>query len=182
MTRGDQVLIQGSVDYDGVHVVGSLSPEDPAQRVSYVRDYWALLNMTAKVEQRRARVVKKKYTPTGSHVTDVPPAVWASVSTYYFNNAHAGFPEGWLETAEHVNVNFWDSRPDIIAVPSRVKREWQAGLMAGVSSWGGGVDLERVRTSCFPRSHTFVERLAPAVAAHGLGMGAAHRLPGGKRP
>ena len=45
----------------------------------------------------------------------------------------------------------------------------------------GGVDLERVRTSCFPRSHTFVERLAPAVAAHGLGMGAAHRLPGGKR-
>lgn len=142
VTRGDEVLIQGSVDYDGVHVVGSLSPEDPAQRVSYVRDYWALLNMTAKVEQRRARVVKKKYTPTGSHVTDVPPAVWASVSTYYFNNAHAGFPEGWLETAEHVNVNFWDSRPDIIAVPARVKREWQAGLMAGVSDWGGGVDLE----------------------------------------
>ena len=41
-----------------------------------------------------------------------------------------------------MNVNFWDSRPDIIAVPARVKREWQAGLMAGVSSWGGGVDLE----------------------------------------
>ena len=40
----------------------------------------------------------------------------------------------------------------------------------------GGVDLERVRTSCFPRSHTFVERLAPAVAAHGGAIIVAHRL------
>ena len=39
----------------------------------------------------------------------------------------------------------------------------------------GRVDLERVRTSCFPRPYTFVERLAPAVAAMGGAAVVAHR-------
>ena len=137
-----EVLKAGAVAFDGVHILGSLSPDDPTQHVSYVRDYWALLNKTANAERNRARVVKKAYTATGSQVADVPPAVWASVSSYYFNNAHASMPEGWLAWAEHVNVNFWESRPDIIAVPPRVKAAWQAGLMAGVSAWAGGVELE----------------------------------------
>ena len=137
-----EVLKAGAVEFDGVHILGSLSPDDPTQHVSYVRDYWALLNKTASAERNRARAVKKAYTATGSQVANVPPAVWASVSSYYFNNAHASMPEGWLAWAEHVNVNFWDSRPDIIAVPPRVKAAWQAGLMAGVSAWAGGVELE----------------------------------------
>ena len=37
------------------------------------------------------------------------------------------------------------------------------------------VDLERVRTSCFPRPYAFVERLAPAVAAMGGAAVVAHR-------
>ena len=137
-----EVLKAGTVDFDGVHILGSLLPDDPTQRVSYVRDYWALLNKTASAERNRAQTVKKAYTATGSQVTDVPPAVWASVSSYYFNNAHASMPEGWLAWAEHVNVNFWESRPQIIAVPPRVKAAWQAGLMAGVSAWAGGIELE----------------------------------------
>ena len=40
----------------------------------------------------------------------------------------------------------------------------------------GGVDLERVWTSCFPRPYAFVERLAPAVAAMGDAAVIAHRL------
>ena len=118
--QGDGVVLKaGTVEFDGVHILGSLLPDDPTQRVSYVRDYWALLNKTASAERNRARTVKKAYTATGSQVMDVPPAVWASVSSYYFNNAHASMPEGWLAWAEHVNVNFWESRPQIIAVPPR---------------------------------------------------------------
>ena len=136
------VLKTGSVEFDGVHIMGRLLPDDPTQHVSYVRDYWALVNRTADAERNRARTVKKAFTATGSQVTNVPPAVWASVSSYYFNNAHATIPEGWLAWAEHVNVNFWDSRPQIIAVPPRLKAAWQAGLMAGVSAWAGGIELE----------------------------------------
>ena len=40
------------------------------------------------------------------------------------------------------------------------------------------VDLERVRTISLPRSHTFVERLAPAVAAMADAAVVAHRLLG----
>ena len=40
----------------------------------------------------------------------------------------------------------------------------------------GRVDLERVWTGCFPPAYAFVERLAPAVAAHGGAIIVAHRL------
>ena len=40
----------------------------------------------------------------------------------------------------------------------------------------GGVDLERVWTSCFPRPYAFVERLAPAVPTHSYAVVVAHRL------
>ena len=82
------------------------------------------------------------YTDNGSKIVPVPPATWASMTSYYHNNRNNRIREEWQPTANRVHVNFYESPIYMIPLPLRLKSKWHASLMPLVSAWAGGVELE----------------------------------------
>ena len=63
------------------------------------------------MELHRAAKVTTAYTDNGSKIVPVPPATWASMTSYYHNNRHNRIREEWQSTASTVHVNFWKAPP-----------------------------------------------------------------------
>jgi hypothetical protein len=91
------VVKTGLVEYSGPCIVGSAAPFDPG--VFPKRDWPSLIAKTRYMELHRASKVSTAYTPNGSKIVPVPPATWASMTSYYHNNRQNRIREEWQPTA-----------------------------------------------------------------------------------
>lgn len=62
---------------------------------SEVRDITAQVENTFNSEWQRSRNVKRTFTELGFTLGKLPPDLWGSMSSYYYNNRNSKFREEW---------------------------------------------------------------------------------------
>ena len=94
---------------------------------------------TFEQEWRRAHRVKRTFTSLGFNKARLPDDLWASITTYYYNNKKNCAHEEW--GGKGVFVNWWEVPSWMIGIPWGLKTYWQARLKELVEEWSG-VTLE----------------------------------------
>jgi hypothetical protein len=84
--------------------------------------------------------VKRTFTELGFALGKLPLDLFASMSTYYYNNRHSNMREEW-ETLGGILVNWWEQNVFVVSMPWGLKRYWQSRLKDLVQAWSG-VELE----------------------------------------
>lgn len=94
---------------------------------------------TFEQEWRRAHRVQRTFTALGFNKARLPDDLWASITTYYYNNKQNCAHEEW--GGKGVFVNWWEVPSWMIGIPWGLKTYWQARLKELVEEWSG-VTLE----------------------------------------
>ena len=92
-------------------------------------------------EQNRANRVRRTWTKRGYDRAPLPPALFADIATYWYNNAATCLVyEEW--GADSAHVNWWSAPPEMCYLPFGLKRRWHDALRPLVEQWIGNVELE----------------------------------------
>ncbi len=86
-------------------------------------------------EWRRAHRVKRTFTSLGFNKAKLPDDLWASISSYYYNNQRNAAIEEW--GGKGVFVNWWEVPSWMVGIPWGLKTYWQARLKDLVEEWSG---------------------------------------------
>ena len=81
----------------------------------------------------RSQRITRTFTELGFNVGKVPEDLWASMISYYNNNADMYHREEWENKGVH--VNWWEVDAHMIGMPWRLKGYWQSRLMKMVEAW-----------------------------------------------
>lgn len=123
------------VDFSGVVVVGDAGTGTLPAPVAESNIQNAMKN-----EWTRCNRVKRTFTELGFAKGKLPKDVWASISTYNYNNKHNAAREEWDHKGYF--VNWWEVTPYLLGMPWGLKKYWQGRLMELVQKWIGGIPLE----------------------------------------
>ena len=123
------------VDFSGVVVVGDAGTGTLPAPVAESNIQNAMRN-----EWTRCNRVKRTFTELGFAKGKLPKDVWASISTYNYNNKHNAAREEWDHKGYF--VNWWEVTPYLLGMPWGLKKYWQGRLMELVEKWIGGIPLE----------------------------------------
>lgn len=91
-------------------------------------------------EWTRCNRVKRTFTELGFAKGKLPKDVWASLSTYNYNNKANAAREEW--DRKGFFVNWWEVTPYLLGMPWGLKKYWQERLKQLVETWIGGIPLE----------------------------------------
>eukprot|EP01035_Chromulina_nebulosa_P019081 gene19081-24907_t len=128
-----ELLVNHTVKHSGPLVVKNYNiGERPPDYIAQIKDLF-------KREWVRSRRVKRTFTELGFDHGHLPIDLFASMSTYFYNNRHNTFLEEWDDKG--VFVNWWESEVSVIVMPWALKRYWQSRLKVLVEAWSG-VELE----------------------------------------
>lgn len=124
--------------HSGIWVVGdSGSGVDVKRGVNQTNS----IRNTLMHEWRRSRATTRSFTEVGFAKARLPPDLYASILTYYYNNRFNMAREEW--DRKGVFVNWWQSDVYMIGMPWVLKKYWQTRLKQLVEQWiGGKIPLE----------------------------------------
>eukprot|EP00604_Paraphysomonas_vestita_P002034 CAMPEP_0174819862 /NCGR_PEP_ID=MMETSP1107-20130205/3321_1 /TAXON_ID=36770 /ORGANISM="Paraphysomonas vestita, Strain GFlagA" /LENGTH=327 /DNA_ID=CAMNT_0016034109 /DNA_START=358 /DNA_END=1341 /DNA_ORIENTATION=+ len=131
----EELLKTITVEFSGVYVVGDSGlgtlpdPVDERNIENAMRNEWARCNR-----------VKRTFTELGFAKGKLPKDVWASLSTYNYNNKDNAAREEWDRKGYF--VNWWEVTPYLLGMPWGLKKYWQERLKELVEKWIGGIPLE----------------------------------------
>ena len=91
-------------------------------------------------EWNTSRSIKRTFTALGFEKGELPPDLYGSMSTYYYNNRHSKRREEW-ESLGGIFINWWERDVYVIEMPWSLKTYWQSRLKSLVEQWSG-VELE----------------------------------------
>ena len=131
-------LWEGIAEYPSIHVLGQPGATEgihPMPDIEVAKQ----VHGTFQHEWSRAHRVKRTFTPLGFNKGKLPPDLWASMKTYYYNNQANLAREEWNDKG--VFVNWWEVESFMIGMPWKLKTYWQSRLKTLVQGWAG-VDLE----------------------------------------
>ena len=74
---------------------------------------------TFQYEWQRAHQVKRTFTELGFSIGRLPTDLYASMSSYYYNNRFDQFREEW-DLKGGVHVNWWDVDAHMVGMPMEV--------------------------------------------------------------
>mmetsp|Transcript_12495 Transcript_12495/g.18873 ORF Transcript_12495/g.18873 Transcript_12495/m.18873 type:complete len:478 (-) Transcript_12495:73-1506(-) len=131
----DEKLKTHVVEFSGVVVVGDAGPGTISNPIPENRIQNAMKN-----EWTRCNRVKRTFTELGFAKGKLPQDIWASISTYNYNNKHNAAREEWDRKGYF--VNWWEVTPYLLGMPWGLKRYWQGRLKDLVEKWIGGIPLE----------------------------------------
>lgn len=126
----NEVIGSYVAEYDSFHEVGehkqsSLDYADPVKQIQR-----ELTSVYFEPKQ-----VKRTFSELGFKVGRLPPAVWSSISAYYYNNReHFTFEE---QVGASVFINWWESPCYFLGMPWGLKNRWQQSLLLLVQNWVG---------------------------------------------
>lgn len=86
-------------------------------------------------EWKRAHRVKRTFTSLGFNKAKLPDDLWASISSYYYNNQRNAAIEEW--GGKGVFVNWWEVPSWMVGIPWGLKTYWQSRLKDLVEEWSG---------------------------------------------
>ena len=118
---------------------GQMVIGNPGSGVDRSIDKTDQIEGTLRNEWHRSNRVKRTFTEVGFSKGKLPLDLFASMSTYYYNNRANQFKEEW--DSKGVFVNWWEVDAQFIGMPWRLKKLWQRRLMELVEAWSG-VTLE----------------------------------------
>lgn len=131
----DELLKTHIVEFSGVVVVG-----DAGRGTLPTPVHESNIQNAMKNEWARCNRVKRTFTELGFAKGKLPKDVWASISTYNYNNKHNAAREEW--DRKGFFVNWWEVTPYLLGMPWGLKKYWQGRLMELVEKWIGGIPLE----------------------------------------
>ena len=108
-------------------------------KMKLTRNVTEVVRETLHKEWDRSRSVKRTFTELGFARGKLPLDLFASMSTYYYNNRLSLLREEW--SGNRVFVNHWEVDVYMIIMPWVLKKYWQSRLKDLVQSWSG-VELE----------------------------------------
>lgn len=103
-----------TVEHHAIYPIGS-----PSSSVR-PRDVRAQVKNTFRAEWERSHRVKRTFTETGFNRGRLPDDLWASISSYYYNNRNNKVLEEWWDT-KGVFVNWWERDVYFIPMPWELK-------------------------------------------------------------
>lgn len=98
------------------------------------------IETTLRNEWKRHNRVKRTFSALGFSKGKLPLDVFASMSTFYYNNRGNKVREEW--GGKGVFVNWWETDVSFIQIPWLLKELWQGRLADLVSAWAG-VEVEQ---------------------------------------
>lgn len=128
------LLAEYTVQYHSINHV-----KEQSSRLQVKERVEASIEDTLNREWARSKRVKRTFTEFGFNRGRLPNDLWASMSTYYYNNKDNKALEQFGNHA--VIVNWWETNVYYIPMPWKLKKYWQARLKDLVEAWSG-VELE----------------------------------------
>jgi len=108
-----ELLVNHTVKHSGPLVIKNYHVgERPPDYIDQIKDLF-------KREWVRSRRVKRTFTELGFDHGHLPIDLFASMSTYFYNNRHNSFLEEWDDKG--VFVNWWESEVAVIVMPWALK-------------------------------------------------------------
>ena len=131
--HGDNIVDEFTVEYNMAKAFGESPPSADSSRMSTKEKVVKQVEQTLQVEWNRQNKVKRTFSSLGFAKGKLPPDVFASMGSFYYNNRLNQVREEW--GGKGVYVNWWESNVSFIQIPWALKGRWQIRLSDMVSEW-----------------------------------------------
>jgi hypothetical protein len=111
--KGNKVIGRITAMYSGVHPIGGNGGTNVQKDANYTND----IARTFRAEYGRSQNVKRTFTELGFDKGRLPPDLWNSMSTYYYNNRNNQIREPWGDVKGGHFVNWWERDAFLIPMP-----------------------------------------------------------------
>mmetsp|Transcript_12228 Transcript_12228/g.24398 ORF Transcript_12228/g.24398 Transcript_12228/m.24398 type:complete len:549 (-) Transcript_12228:284-1930(-) len=127
----DEVVREHTVEFDHIAVAGkppSLVEENPRSRAREILS-------THESEWIRHGKIKRTFSPLGFTKGRLPDDMFASMGSFYYNNAKFAIPEESAPNYDKVFINWWESPVHFVQIPWGLRSKWQDRLRLLVETW-----------------------------------------------
>jgi len=127
----NEVLLDHTVAFDHIVSVGQPKytvEENPRSRADKIRS-------TVNGEWDRHRRIRRTFSPLGFTKGRLPDDMFASMGSFYYNNAKFAIPEESAPNYDKVFINWWESPVHFVQIPWGLRSKWQDRLRLLVETW-----------------------------------------------